>query len=328
MTETAERVEGFAERFENLRAELAKAFVGQDELVTGVLTVIFAGGNCLLEGLPGLGKTHLIRTLSEVMGLEFSRIQFTPDLMPADVTGTNIIVEDEQGRRDYTFRRGPIFAHLVLADEINRATPKTQSAMLEAMQEQSVTVWGVTHKIERPLFVLATQNPIDMEGTYPLPEAQVDRFLFKLLVPKTSKDELSEIVRRTTAREAPSVTRIMDRDELLEWQGFVRDVVVAPHVMDFCSRLVLASHADEPTAPERVRQYLRFGASPRAAQAMVLGAKVGALLDGRVNVSFKDLRAVAKGALRHRLILTYQAQMDGVSSDDLVDDILNAVQET
>jgi MoxR-like ATPase len=262
-----------------------------------------------------------------VLGLNFSRIQFTPDLMPADVTGTNIIVEDEQGRRSYTFRRGPIFAHLVLADEINRATPKTQSALLEAMQEQRVTVWGTTHEIEPPLFVLATQNPIEMEGTYPLPEAQLDRFLFKVLVRRPSKDELCDIVLRTTGRDALAAVRAMDRAELLEWQGVIRQVVIAPHVLDFCTRVVLASHPDVPSAPPRVRQYVRFGASPRAAQGLVLGAKVAAARDGRMNVSFGDLRQIAPFVLRHRLITSYQAQMDRVAPDDLVRDILTAVPD-
>jgi MoxR-like ATPase len=325
--DTKARVAKFAERFDVLQREVGKAFVGQEELLRLVLTVLFSGGNCLLEGLPGLGKTYLIKTLSRALGLRFSRIQFTPDLMPADVTGTNIIVEDEQGRKAYRFRKGPIFAHLVLADEINRATPKTQSALLEAMQEQRVTVWGESHEIEPPLFVLATQNPIEMEGTYPLPEAQLDRFLFKVLVRRARKDELTDIVRRTTRVEPPEVSQVMDRDELLGWQRFAREVVIAPHVLDFAARLVLATHPDDGGSPERVRRYVRFGASPRAAQALVLSAKVTALLDGRMNVSFSDLRAVARPSLRHRLVMTYEAQMDRVSADDLVDDLLAVVKE-
>ena len=326
-TSTTERVGAFQARFAALDDELRKVFVGQEELVRQVLVALFAGGHCLLEGLPGLGKTQLVKTLSRVLGLQFSRIQFTPDLMPADVSGTNIIVEDEQGRKSYSFRRGPIFANLVLADEINRATPKTQSAMLEAMQESSVTVWGVTHEIEPPLFVLATQNPVELEGTYPLPEAQLDRFLFKVLVRRANKDELSEIVRRTTNPESIEIAQVMDRDELLDWMAFVREVVIAPHVLDFCSRLVLASHPDDVSAPERVRRYARFGGSPRASQALVLTAKVTALLDGRLNVSFGDLRSVALAALRHRIVVSYEAQMDGVTSDDLVSDLLESVGE-
>jgi MoxR-like ATPase len=321
------QVAAFQERFAALRQEIGKVFVGQDDLVELVLSALFAGGNCLLEGLPGLGKTYLIKTLGAVFGLKFSRIQFTPDLMPADVTGTNIIVEDEQGRRSYSFRQGPIFANLVLADEINRATPKTQSALLEAMQEQSVTAWGTTHAIDPPLFVLATQNPIEMEGTYPLPEAQLDRFLFKLLVPRVSREELSGIVRLTTRREQAEAAQIMDRGELLSWQGFARDVVIAPHVLDYSSRLVLATHPDAEGAPERVRRFVRFGASPRASQGLVLGAKVSALRDGRLNVSFGDLRRMAKPVLRHRLVVGYEAQMEGVGADDLVEDVLRAVPE-
>ncbi len=327
MTDTKERVERFQSRFAALTEEVGKAIVGQGELVRMVLVSLFCGGNCLLEGLPGLGKTYLIRSLGRVLGLRFSRIQFTPDLMPGDVTGTNVLAEDASGRRAFAFRKGPIFAHLVLADEINRATPKTQSALLEAMQERRVTVWGETHEIEPPFFVLATQNPIEMEGTYPLPEAQLDRFLFKLAVPGVTRQELAEIVRRTTAREEPVPSQVMDRGELLDWQGFVRDVVIAPHVLDFCARLVLATHKEDAAAPERVRKYVRFGASPRASQALVLGSKVLALLDGRMNVSFRDLRQAVKPALRHRLVVSYEAQMDGVSADDLVDDLLRSLPE-
>jgi MoxR-like ATPase len=327
-TAVADQVQRFRERHAALRAELARVFVGQDELVDLVLVALFAGGHCLLEGLPGLGKTHLVKSLSAVFGLEFSRIQFTPDLMPADVTGTNIIVEDERGRRSYTFRRGPLFANLVLADEINRATPKTQAAMLEAMQEQGVTIWGTTHPIEKPFLVLATQNPIDLEGTYPLPEAQLDRFLVKALVRRATTDELCEIVGMTTMRESKQAKLVMEKAELLEWQAFAREIKIAPHVLRFAARLVQATHPDDAGAPEPVKSYARFGASPRAAQALVLGAKILALRDGRLNVSFGDLRALAKPVLRHRLVMTYQAQTDGVAADDLVDAVLRAVPES
>jgi MoxR-like ATPase len=320
-----QEVERFRQRWLALKTELSRVFVGQEELVDLVLTALFAGGHCLLEGLPGLGKTFLVKSLSSVFGLEFSRIQFTPDLMPADVTGTNIIVEDEKGRKNYAFRRGPIFANLVLADEINRATPKTQSAMLEAMQERSVTIWGQTHAIDRPFLVLATQNPIDLEGTYPLPEAQLDRFLFKATVRRATTDELCEILGKTTIREQPQAKKVMEKAELLEWQAFARDVVVAPHVARFAARIVQATHLDEAGAPEEVKKYARFGASPRAAQALVLGGKILALRDGRVNVSFGDVRMLAKPVLRHRLVMTYQAQTDGVRSDDLVDAVLASV---
>lgn len=326
-TDVKERVDLFRKRHLALRQEIGRVFVGQDELVDLVLTALFAGGHCLLEGLPGLGKTFLVKTLSNVFGLEFSRIQFTPDLMPADVTGTNIIVEDDRGRKSYSFRRGPIFSNLCLADEVNRATPKTQSAMLEAMQERSVTIWGTTHPIEHPFLVLATQNPIDLEGTYPLPEAQLDRFLFKVLVRRARTDELVDIVSRTTVKDTVTAQKVMEKSELLEWQGFVREVALAPHVVQFAARLVQATHADEPGAPEAVKRYARFGASPRAAQALVLGAKVLALRDGRVNVSFGDIRALAKPVLRHRLVMTYEAQTDGVKSDDVVDTVLATVQD-
>jgi len=326
--DTGEQIERFTSRFAALEEELRKAFVGQQELLRGVLVSLFAGGNCLLEGLPGLGKTQLVKHLGEVLGLSFSRIQFTPDLMPADVTGTNIIVEDDQGRKTYRFREGPIFANLVLADEINRATPKTQAAMLEAMQEQRVTVWGESHEIAQPLFVLATQNPIEMEGTYPLPEAQLDRFLFKVLVRRVTREELSEIVRRTTSPRSLELTPVMNRDELLRGQAFAREVIVAPHVLDYASRLVLATHPEDEGAPERVRRYVRYGASPRAAQGLIRGARVAALLDRRMNVSFGDLRSMARPVLRHRLVMTYEAQMDGVSADDLVDDLIADIPET
>lgn len=323
----SERVVRFQERHQHLKSELRKVIVGQEELLDQVLTALFAGGHCLLEGLPGLGKTHTVKTLGQALGLAMSRIQFTPDLMPADVTGTNMIVEDDRGRRSYTFRKGPIFSNLVLADEINRATPKTQAALLEAMQESGVTIWGTTHAIERPFLVLATQNPIDMEGTYPLPEAQLDRFMLKILVGRPSVAELETIVQRTTSAESKAAGCVMERAEVLEWQQFVREVVIAPHVLNFATRLVAATHPDEAKAPDRIKTYVRFGASPRAAQGMVLAAKVGALRDGRLNVSFRDLRQVAPPVLRHRLILSYQAQMDQVTSDQLVQELLRSTPD-
>jgi len=320
-----ERAKEFARRFGALRDEVGRVIVGQRALVDGVLTAIFAGGHCLLEGVPGLGKTQLIRTLAGVFGLKYSRIQFTPDLMPADIVGTNIITEDEKGRRGYAFRHGPIFANLVLADEINRATPKTQSALLEAMQERSVTVWGNTYLLDPPMFVLATQNPIEMEGTYPLPEAQLDRFLFKLLVELPAREELAEIVNRTTRGKDPEPERVMDGPELLQWQQACADVVIAPHVLDYVARLVLATHPAQGL--ESVKAHVRFGASPRAAQALARGAKVSALLDGRVSASFRDVRESARPVFRHRLVMSYQAQAEGVSGDSVVADVLKAVQE-
>jgi len=318
----------FRERYERLRAEVAKVIVGVQEIIDGVLTGVFAGGHCLLEGVPGLGKTVLVRTLSEALELRFSRIQFTPDLMPADIIGTNMIVEDEEGKREFQFRPGPIFANTVLADEINRATPKTQSALLEAMQEHTVSVARTIHKLEEPFFVLATQNPIEMEGTYPLPEAQLDRFLFKLLVSYPSQADLMTILERTTQREIPHGQAVMDGTEINRWQGFVRDVPVAPQVADYAVRLVLASQPSSGFGPERVQKYVRFGSSPRGAQALLLAGKVNALRAARFNVSFDDVRQAALPALRHRVLLNFEAEADGVTGDVIVKDILEHVPTT
>ncbi|MBX3470390.1 MAG: MoxR family ATPase [Planctomycetes bacterium] len=315
----------FREKYANLKREIAKAIVGHDEVVDGALCAMFTGGNCLLEGVPGLGKTHLIRTLSQVLDLEFSRIQFTPDLMPADIVGTTIVVEHEGGGREFQFRRGPVFAQLVLADEINRATPKTQSAMLEAMQEHRVTAGGTTHDLPQPFCVLATQNPIEQEGTYPLPEAQLDRFLFKLVVQYSSRKELAEIVDRTTGKEAPRPGRVMGGDEILGWRALVRELVVAPHVKDYAIRLVLATHPQGEFAPPITNKYVGFGSSPRGVQSLILAAKFRALLDGRWNVSFGDVRGVALPALRHRVLLNFEGEADGVSSDRVVNEIIEAV---
>ena len=318
----------FRERYAELRKQIGKAIVGHDEVVAGVLTGVFTGGNCLLEGVPGLGKTHLIRTLSMVLDLNFSRIQFTPDLMPADIMGTTIVVEGEGGHREFQFRKGPIFAQMVLADEINRATPKTQSAMLEAMQEHRVTAGGKTHKLPQPFCVLATQNPIEQEGTYPLPEAQLDRFLFKLLVGYSSRAELAEIVDRTTGKVVPSPERVMDGKEVMEWRNLVRELVVAPHVKDYAVRLVLATHPQGEYAAGMTNQYVSFGGSPRGVQALVLAAKFQALLDGRWNVSFSDVRNVALPALRHRVLLNFEGEADGISSDEVVESIIEEVPTT
>jgi MoxR-like ATPase len=318
----------FRDRYKRLRTEIGKAIVGHDEVVAGVLTGIFTGGNCLLEGVPGLGKTHLIRTLSQVLDLEFARIQFTPDLMPADIVGTTIVVESEGGGREFKFRKGPIFAQMVLADEINRATPKTQSAMLEAMQEHRVTAGGKTYDLPQPFCVLATQNPIEQEGTYPLPEAQLDRFMFKLLVQYSSRAELSEIVDRTTGKVVPKPEKVMDGKEVMLWRQLVRDLVVAPHVKDYAVRLTLATHPEGEFAATMTNQYVAFGASPRAAQALILASKFQALLDGRWNVSFGDVRSVAKPALRHRTLLNFEGEADGIKSDEVVDNILDEVPTT
>lgn len=312
----------FRDRFARLKGEIGKVIVGAEDIVDGVLTSLFGGGHCLLEGVPGLGKTMLVRTLSEALDLQFSRIQFTPDLMPADIIGTNMIIEDEQGRREFTFRPGPIFANIILADEINRATPKTQSSLLEAMQEHTVSVARTIHRLEEPFFVLATQNPIEMEGTYPLPEAQMDRFFYKLLVRYPSQQELLSILDRTTRREVPHGNAVMDGHEIRKWQSFVRDVPVAPPVADYAVRLVLSTQPGSGFGPEQVTRYVRFGSSPRGAQALMLGAKVSALRDGRFNVSFDDIRRAALPALRHRVLLNFEAEADGISSDAIVETIV------
>jgi MoxR-like ATPase len=320
------RAEKFRERFAALRDEIGKVIVGNRPVVDAVLTCLFSGGNSLLEGVPGLGKTLLVRTLAQCLALEFRRIQFTPDLMPADVVGTTVLSE-ESGRRELRFQRGPLFANIVLADEINRATPKTQSALLEAMQEHSVTVSGITHRLTEPFFVIATQNPIEMEGTYPLPEAQLDRFLFKIAVGYARREELNEVLGRTTGAREATLGRVMDGAEVEGWKRFVREVAVAPHVADYATRIVMASHPGGEFASPEITKYVRFGSSPRGAQALVLGAKVTALMDGRYNVGFRDVAAVAPLALRHRIILGFEAEADGVDSDALVTRILEATPQ-
>jgi MoxR-like ATPase len=315
--------EEFRHKYHAVRAEVSKAIVGHDEIVDGVLTCLFTGGHALLEGVPGLGKTYLIRSLSQALSLEFSRIQFTPDLMPADIIGTNIIMEDQQtGRREFQFQRGPLFAQMVLADEINRATPKTQSALLEAMQERTITVAGTQHKLARPFFVMATQNPIEQEGTYPLPEAQLDRFFYKLLVRYSNRDELKEIMDRTTAGRTPQPEPVMTAEEIVGTQKLVRQVVMAPHVQDYAIRCTLATHPEGPFATEMTNRYVRWGSSPRGTQAITLGAKVRALLDGRFNTSFSDVQKVFVPAMRHRLLLNFEGEAEGVSPDDLLADVL------
>jgi len=323
-----ERADLFRARYGAVRAQLAKVIVGQDEVVDTVLRAFFAGGNVLLEGVPGLGKTMLVRTLSDAMHLRFARIQFTPDLMPADVVGTTIVSEDDQGRRAMVFREGPVFANIVLADEVNRATPKTQSALLEAMQEQSVTVGGDTRSLPKPFLVIATQNPIDMEGTYPLPEAQLDRFMVKVLVGYGSRDELNEVIARTTRGDTAEAERVMDADEVLAWRRFVRDVAVAPHVADYATRLVIATHPGSEFATDLVNRYVRFGSSPRGAQSLILMGKVRALLEGRYNVSFRDVERDAGPVLRHRLIRNFEAEADGVEGDAVVADVVRATEQS
>ena len=325
--EVKAKCEAFRTTFNNLRAEIGKVMVGQQTVVDSVLTALFAGGNVLLEGVPGLGKTMLIRTLAETLHLPFNRVQFTPDLMPADVLGTNIVSEDpDTGRRQFEFQRGPIFAQVLLADEIYRATPKTQSALLEAMQERSVTVAGQTYKLDLPFIVLATQNPIEQEGTYPLPEAQLDRFLLYINVVYPKLDDLMTVLDRTTGAETPQPSRVIDGPAILAAQQLIRGVVVAPHVKQYAARLVMATHpagelaaggASGPT-----NRYFRCGASPRGAQALILAAKVAAVTDGRYHVSYKDIQNVALPCLRHRVLLNFEAEADRMDPDALVTDIL------
>jgi MoxR-like ATPase len=322
---TEAQIQSFRQTWVNLRDEIGKVIVGHQDIVDGTLIAIFAGGHVLLEGVPGLGKTLLVRTLGEVLDLSFNRIQFTPDLMPADILGTNLVVENPDGRREFQFQRGPIFAHLILADEINRATPKTQSALLEAMQEKQVTAAGEVRKLAEPFFVLATQNPIDQEGTYPLPEAQLDRFFFKILVGYPSADELTEVLNRTTERTKTEIGKVLDGAGLLELQQLVREVPVASHVKDYAVRLVLATHPKTDTAAPIANQYLRFGSSPRGGQALILAGKVRALTQARFNVSFDDIQAAALPTLRHRLIPNFEAEAEGITTDHVVAQILKDV---
>jgi len=325
MSLVEERAQEFRRSFQSLQQEIGKAVVGHPEIVQGVLVCLFSGGHALLEGVPGLGKTLLVKTLAEGLDLRFARIQFTPDLMPADITGTNVVVGSPEGERRFSFQRGPLFGQIVLADEVNRATPKTQSALLEAMQEVAVTVGGVHHPLERPFFVLATQNPIEMEGTYPLPEAQLDRFFFKLRVRYPSAEDLIEIIDRTTRPVTHPVQKVAGGREVEAMKALVREVPVAQPVKEYVSRLILSTRPEHPGAPEMVRRFVRYGSSPRGAQALVMGAKVGALMDGRFNVSFDDVRTVTLPALRHRLILSFEGEAEGVDPDQILEDVLSHV---
>lgn len=313
-----QEVDRFREDFEKISAEVHKVIVGQEEVVKGVLIAIFADGHALLEGVPGLGKTLLISTLSRVMSLDFRRIQFTPDLMPADIVGTNIIMERADGSKYFEFQKGPVFTNILLADEINRATPKTQSALLEAMQERQVTTGGATRKLDMPFFTLATQNPLEMEGTYPLPEAQLDRFLFKILVPYPPADDLVEIMDRTTGTKVAELQKIVDGPRILEMKQLVRRVPIARHVTYYAVRLANATHSEFEDSPSIVKKYCHVGASPRGSQTLVLAAKAEALLSGRYNVAFDDIRKIAMPGLRHRCILNFEGQAEGVSTDDLI----------
>ncbi len=310
-----------------IERELSKVIVGYPDVLRGVLITLLSGGHALVEGAPGLGKTLLVRTLAEVLDLTYSRIQCTPDLMPSDILGTNVLMATDTGERRFEFQAGPIFANLVLVDEVNRAAPKTQSALLEAMQEHTVTIGTRAYPLPRPFFVIATQNPIEMTGTYPLPEAQLDRFLFKLKVEFPSAANLTEILTRTTTSWEPTVEHVTDGDALIEMQRVARDLLIASHIMDYAARLVMATHPRLAASPDAVRQYVRYGASPRAAQGLVLAAKMNAFLSGRLNVSFDDVRSVAPAALRHRIILNVEAEVAGLEADTIVETVLKHVPE-
>jgi MoxR-like ATPase len=323
--DVAQEAERFREQLGRLEEELGRVVVGQQQVVRQTLVAILAGGHVLLEGVPGLGKTLLCRSLSQALELEFRRIQFTPDLMPADILGTQVVRDDESGRKVFEFQQGPIFGNLVLADEINRATPKTQSALLEAMQEGFVTTAGERRQLPDPFFVLATQNPIEMEGTYPLPEAQLDRFLFKIEVSSQGVDALVEILKRTTGAETPNPGKTVDAEALRGFRQLVREVPAAEPVLRYAATIVRATHPEAEQAPARVKQYVRYGSSPRGAQALVLGAKVTALLAGRAHVDPDDVAAVAKPALRHRVLLNFEGEAEGVRVDELLDEVLAQV---
>jgi len=328
--EIEQRIVNARRTFDGLRAEMARMIVGHEELIEQVFIALVCGGHCLLEGVPGLGKTLMVRSLGETLSLSFSRIQFTPDLMPADITGTNMLTDDPSGRKIFEFQRGPLFAHIVLADEINRATPKTQSALLEAMQEQSVTVGGKMHRLENPFMVLATQNPIEMEGTYPLPEAQVDRFFFKLLLQFPSRAELSRIADLTTAAPPSALREVLDAAGILQMRQWVREVPLADVVKDYAVRLVLSTHPQQKQANGSgglAQRFVMYGSSPRGLQSLILAAKGRALLAGRPNVSFDDIRSLLLPSLRHRLILNLEADAEGVNAEKILSEVAEQVPE-
>jgi MoxR-like ATPase len=321
-----EKVTVIRNHFERMNAELAKIIVGQQLLVKHLFTCLLSGGHALIEGVPGLGKTLIVRSLSKILDLKYSRIQFTPDLMPADILGTNIVKEDDAGSRYFDFYKGPIFGQLILADEINRASPKTQSALLEAMQEEKVTVFGTQYHLEPPFMVLATQNPIEMEGTYPLPEAQIDRFFFKIKIDYPDQNELLEIIDKTTEDYEYELRRVMDADTILEMKSLVRQIPIASHVKDYAIRLVLASHPDNSQATGLVKRYVLFGASPRGVQSLILAGKVNAVVEGRYNVSIEDIREAATVALRHRMVLNIRGETEGIDVDDVIAEIIENVR--
>jgi MoxR-like ATPase len=328
VAEAARESGHFLTQFRKLRAEIGKVIVGQDDIVEGVLTCLLADGHVLLEGVPGLGKTILVRTLAKVVQVDFGRIQFTPDLMPADIIGTNLIVEDSRGKKHFEFQKGPLFTNVLLADEVNRATPKTQSALLQAMAEQRVTVGTNTYVLDDPYFVLATQNPLEMEGTYPLPEAQLDRFMFKLNVAFPTLDELNTIMDRTITGDAPEASAVLGREEILEMRAISRKVPIAPHVQLFALKVLKRSHPDSENAPDSVHRYVKAGGSPRGGQAMLAAARIRALVRGETAVGFDDVESVALPALRHRLLLNFEGEANEISTDDIIRDILETTAKT
>lgn len=329
MSQSSEQLETefkkFRTDFQSLKSEIAKVIVGQDEIVENLLIALIAGGHVLLEGVPGLGKTLLVKTLAESLNADFSRIQFTPDLMPSDLIGTNMLSENEKGERSFQFQKGPIFTNLLLADEINRATPRTQSALLEVMQEQSITVSGTTHQLAAPFFVMATQNPLEMEGTYPLPEAQLDRFLFKLNIPFPSEKEMSSILDRTTSNEKSKADFVVDSNRIVEMTQLARQVLIADKVQSTAVQILYATHPENSSATSKVKQFVQNGASPRGAQGMILAAKIKAILDGRYNVANDDIKAVAKPVLRHRLILNFKAQASRIAPDEIIEEVVSTI---
>jgi len=327
VTDIETQLENFRGQFKRVQDEIGKVIVGNNEIIKGVLISLLSRGHVLLEGIPGLGKTKLVHTISDVLHLSFSRIQFTPDLMPGDIVGTYVVHESDTGEKVLDFQPGPIFANIVLADEINRATPKTQSALLEAMQEKSVTVGKVTHRLERPFFVLATQNPLEMEGTYPLPEAQLDRFFFKLKITYPAVDEMHEILDRTTQLDEPVVERVLSRDEILTMRETVLSVPIARSVQDYAIRLTMATHPNSESTHPMTQRYVRFGASPRGTQSLVIGGKVNALLDDRVHVSCEDIRKMAMPALRHRVLLNFEGEAERVDPDTIIEGIIKDTPE-
>ena len=321
-----DQVQQFRKKFHRIKVEVQKRIIGQDSVVEDILICLFANGHALIEGVPGLGKTRMIQTLSEVLDLSFKRIQFTPDMMPSDITGTTILVEDKQGRKRFEFQSGPIFSQVILADEINRATPRTQSALLEAMHERTVSIARTTHKLGAPFCVFATQNPIEMDGTYSLPEAQLDRFLFKLKIEFPDRTDLIQIMQQTTSDHQTEVESVCEADSILQMQRLIRGVPIADHVAEYASLIVTATHADQPNASEMAKNYVELGASVRGLQALVLTAKIRALLDGRYNVAIEDIQTVTLPALRHRLLINFEGQSEQISNDEIIKDIL-ATQE-